>query len=554
MYKLKNVAKRGSALLGAVSLLAGISTSALPAFASADALNPLTDRSLSLSSSSPGWSFLDGSGNTTYAPPNSGANGQKTGNFFSFKTSTNNADIKAFTFQYCTVAAGDCIAPGDNAYVTGTPDTRGADTASTSDLKVVTSSPSEITDWSTIEARQSGVTPGEYAKTPLADNSEGNFIVLVNGTQDTGWTMTAGNNETGTVAAHTATGKNNIITLTKSGGTTIPGDASIEIKFFATNTNYITNPGSGAFFVKINDYSDDTDVDPITSTHIVDGGVTVANVMNQSISIQTKVLETMDFSVGTFDPDTYPMATLTAADPTFTVRGQCDAIWTKDPTSATFSTDPENVIKLGQQSGEFSLATGRAYDGVSYWRLSSNSSGGATVYYTGHTLTNTEGDEITPLTDGGGDHGLGAGLGTASAPGTEQFGLGIDQTSGNNGHGSTVNLAGGDTWGNSGTAGTFANYVSGNPKAHLPNLNPLVSEPDYGNAFGDDTSTPVQPSATTGFAFNSNADASAVPIASESTDVVDCVTAKMRYVANTAATTPAGIYTTKVNYVASPQY
>jgi hypothetical protein len=44
------------------------------------------------------------------------------------------------------------------------------------------------------------------------------------------------------------------------------------------------------------------------------------------------------------------------------------------------------------------------------------------------------------------------------------------------------------------------------------------------------------------------------PIADEGNQVVDCVTGKMRYVANIAATTPAGIYTTKINYIAAPQY
>lgn len=557
MYKLKDVVKRASALLGAAGLLAGIGAASIPALASADALNPLTERSLTLSSSSPGWSYLDGSGNSTYAPPNSGANGQKTGNYFSFRTSTNNPTIKAFTFQYCTTAAGDCLAPGDDGWTGTSPsEVRGSDTTSTTDLNVVTATPTEISNssWGTIQARQSGVTAGQYAQTPLADNSEGNFIVLVNSAVESGWTMAASNLEAGTVGAGTATGKNNLITLTNSTGDIIPANALVQIKFYGTNTNYITNPGDGAFFVKINDYSDNTDTDPMTSTHIVDGGVTVANVMNQSISIQTKVLETMDFSVGTFDPDAYPMSTLTGADPTFTVRGQCDAIWMKDPTSATFATDPDNVLKLGQASGEYSLATGRAYDAISYWRLSSNSSGGATVYYSGHTLTNTEGDEISPLTDGGGDHGLGAGLGTESSPGTEQFGLGIDQTSGTDGHGNTVMVPGNDTYGTVGTSGTFADYVNGNLKAHLPNLNPLVSEADYGNAYGNDTSTPVQPSSTTGFAFNKNADTLAIPIASESSQVVNCVTAKMRYVANIAATTPAGIYTTKINYVAAPQY
>lgn len=562
MYKLKTMAKRASAMAGAVGLLAGIGTSALPAFASADALNPLTERSLTLSSSSPGWSYTDGSGNSTYAPPNSGANGQKTGNFFSFRTTSNGDStnggtaIKAFTLQYCTGAAGDCLAPGDNGWTTGTPDTRNNDSATTSDLNVVASTPAEISssNWTTISARQSGVTAGLYAGTPKADNSEGNFVVLVNGTVSSGWTMstTKKNLETGTVGAGTATGKNNLITIENTTGADIPAGAVVQLKFFATSTNYITNPGSGAFFVRINDYSDDTDDTPTTSTHIVDGGVTVANVMNQSISIQTKVLETMEFSVGTFDPDTYNPTTDTtfATNTGLASHGPCDPLLMKDPDSATYSTDPDNVLKLGNDTQEFSLQTDRGYMQQSYLRLSSNSSGGATLYYTGHTLTNTEGDQIEPMQDVTSDLNPGTDtLGTQSHPGAEQFGLGIAV---NSDSGKTVF---GDSYGSSSTTGDFAKTVAtSNGKAHTPGLDPLVPAANYGNAGAAADLGNGEPDPSSGFAFSKNADSDAVPIASENTAVVDCVTAKVRYLANIAATTPAGIYTTKINYVASPQY
>lgn len=58
----------------------------------------------------------------------------------------------------------------------------------------------------------------------------------------------------------------------------------------------------------------------------------------------------------------------------------------------------------------------------------------------------------------------------------------------------------------------------------------------------------------TDFAFDTQSNLIPTPIATESNQVVDCVTGKMRYIANIAATTPAGIYTTKVNYIAAPQY
>lgn len=554
MYKLKHVARRGSSLVAAVGLLGGIGASAIPGIASADALNPLTERSLTLSSSSPGWSYKDGSGNATYAPPNSGANGQKTGNFFTFKPSTATTTIKAITFQYCTTPAGECTAPGDNAYITGTPDTRGNDTATTSDLNVVAPSATEISDanWTTIQGRHSSPGPSSdlYAMTPDHDGSEGNFVLLKGGTRTSGWDMSASNRETNTVAAHDgthdATGKNNFIVITNSTGVSMNTGDKIDALFFGTDANYITNPGSGSFFVRINTYSDDTTQNDTT---LVDGGVTVANVMNESISIQTKVLETMDFSVGIKDPNTYTEAVLTSRG--LPPLGQCSALLMADPLAAgvtdatTYSAQPHNVLKLGDSTAEYSLKTNRDYTVDSYWRLSSNSSGGATVYYTGHTLTNTVGDEITPMND------TTAG-GTASVPGTEQFGLGLVQ---NNTAGSYAVT--GDTYGtndgnNSTYNGTFEDYVANGPSglgirdayAHLPRLAPLVPEANYRNA-GD---------ATPRYAFTSDADTYTQKIATESTDVVNCVTAKMRYVANIAATTPAGIYTTKINYVASPQY
>jgi len=102
MYTLKSIAQRGTLLGAAAALLLAAIAPAVPA--SADALNPLTERSLTLSSGSPGWSNKDGSGNDTYAQPNSGANGKQTGNTFAFRVSST-ASMKGLTFQYCTTSA-----------------------------------------------------------------------------------------------------------------------------------------------------------------------------------------------------------------------------------------------------------------------------------------------------------------------------------------------------------------------------------------------------------------------------------------------------------------
>lgn len=631
IYQLKNIAGRSAAFMAAVSLLTGVGSGVLPVFASADALNPLTERTLTLSSSSPGWSFTDGSGNSRYAGPNTGANGQKTGNTFTFRTSSAKT-VQAFTFQYCTASAGQCKAPGNDSDSS----TPGTDDSSHSDLNIVTddsnadtpTAPVEVSgaDYATLSANTTATatgaganTNGDAAKygdvlqvpdgqdnvspydksafggTDDSNGKAGNFVVLYGSsatghvsTYSGGWDMTAANQEEATSGA---TGKVNMITL-KANGTTNTGlvlgaGDYVKVMFFGTDSNYITNPGEGAFFVKINDY-DSTDYqnfakgipdaatdcnggttwvgggtgDSQCESNVIDGGVTVANVMNQSIQITTKVLETMDFSVGTVDPDTltagstseYATATTGPGLTPRTAHTACDPIL-----NAMAPTDPANTLVLGDQTAENSLSTSHTYATHSYWRLSSNSSGGATVYYAGNTLSNTEGDEIAPI-------------GTAEAApqtGAEQFGLAIDSDLAAANDGYAVNYTSANTTGNGGDGqyengadatatskgaaldGGFSTYVSTTANdvvVHSPRLAPLVPLNDYKDGAG------VLTSGTPKFAFDPNANTVPAAIATESSQVVNCVTAKMRYIGNIAAITPAGIYTTKINYIAAPQY
>lgn len=620
MYNIKDAVKRGSLLLGAVGLLVGVGASAIPAFtatASADALNPLTKRSLTLSSSSPGWAFTDGSGNSTYAPPNSGANGQKTGNTFSFNVSTNSTaapgPIKTMSFQYCTKSAGACTAPGDDV-------THGTDTATTSDLKVVTSTPHEVGDsangvtgtFSNFVNGTSGATDGEVTAVPNRNSTQGNYVVYYrssdNGTptdptddtwvQSTGWTMSATHDETG---ATSPTNQNNYIVLTNSTGLGIPSDTTVRVVFFGTDGTYIENPGVGAFFVKINTYSNTYDgstaghnlasLEPASDGNVIDGGVTVANVMNQSIQITTKVLETMDFSVGTVDPDTLSSAnqsngtpvangdgTQSAyesaegyAGPTGTdphhLHGECDGVLTgMTPASAV------NTLALGDQTAESSLSTDATYSTHSYFRLSSNSSGGATIYYSGNTLANTEGDQINAI-------GTTKHAPTRSSP---QFGLALDNNTiategtpgpqGDSAHDFPVDYGTEEN----GTQGAFENAADnsvtgvdtsqaadmtsqGFSDYHAPELYPLIPASNYDGGTGvinnaSGTFTGYGSSVNTNFAFDNNSTLIPAEIATENSKVVDCITGKVRYIADIAATTPAGIYTTKVNYIASPQY
>lgn len=491
MYTLKSIARRGSILGSAFVVVAA--TVILPSsVAFADALNPLTERSLLLSSSAPGFQDTDGAGNPTYAPPGSGPNGKKSGQTFSFKVSSDSSggapNIEAMTFQYCTSAAGYCQAPGNNDgddrddIPAPRESNATAHPQSQSDLEVVYGSPVAGTDFLV------------YIDTDDDGEFEAGESV------STGWSMATSNVED-TAHAGNLTGKNNFITLTHATGIEPSVGQRVGVVFKASSSQYITNPGAGSFFVKINTYNDGSAGAqlPDTDANIIDGGVTVANMMTDSIHITTKVLETMDFSVGVQNPDTQN-----------TAHGSCDPI----------DVINNNRLDLGDPSAENSLRTDTAYDTHSYWRLSSNSSGGATVYYSGNTLANTVGDDIDEM-----------GAEDNSNTGTEQFGLALVDPST-------------DTFD---APGDFpANWIT-------PTISPLTIGTEYDEGDDPDISDPVTAN-NAKFAFYDSSNTIPEVIAQDNNSVLPCATSKVRYVANIAADTPAGIYTTKINYLAAPQY
>lgn len=545
MYTLKSIARRGTALGMAFAVVAAAVMPAASVFA--DALNPLTERSLLLSSSAPGFMDTDGSGNSAaspnsigenYAPAGSGPNGKKSGETFTF-THSSSALIKGFSLQYCTTAAGLCQAPGNN---TGDarddlPSPREANSAAhpnnRSDLDFVES------NGHTWAERTTKIPSGPLT---ALGNVNGEFQVLVDGVIKTGWTMVYDNLEdTGYVGD--LTGKNNYITLTNSTGEQINSGQKVEIRFRPSEDVYITNPGSKEFFVKINTYNSHTslvgnhnDGTPNDSSDtpghtVVDGGVTVANVMTDSIHITTKVLETMSFSVGTENRDTKDIGGAGQS------HGKCDPILTPN----------NNRLSLGNPSAEYSLETGRAWDVYSYWRLSSNSSGGASVYYSGDTLRNTVGDHIEEMNTE-----------RVSAPGQEQFGLGFVDAGLD-----TMDANGAVAWAN-GTASAHKALVRSYPfitlstqtGAPYDTLTTQTASDDYDEATGtlyDDSGASVQPG-TAKFKFLSSSLTVPELIAQQKESVISCATAKMRYVANIGADTPAGVYTTKINFLAAPQY
>lgn len=515
------------AVFGVVAALV-VSAIIPAASALADTLNnPLTERSLLLSSSAPGFQDTDGAGYSTeapnpasegtdvpgnYAPAGSGPNGKKTGQTFTFRTSSS-ATLQAYTFQYCTTAAGLCQAPGNNSG-----DARDSTRQSNADAWAAEAPTSDLN------------VEGEFTQASGSTPGAGQFQISIDGvpTAAEDWTLSTTNWEDDDFNHPNndrLTGKNNLMTLRSSTGDTIPAGARVSIEFQASEDIYISNPGTGAFFVKINTYDSGSSTGqlPDTSSNIVDGGVTVANVMTDSIHISTKVLETMAFSVGTTNRDTVDIGE-------GQVHGTCDPI----------RQDNNNLLNLGNPSAEYSLETGAAWDQHSYWRLSSNSSGGATVYYSGNTLANTVGDEIAEMPNK-----------AVSTPGTEQFGLGFVD-------------AGEDTL-DTGEAEWAENYVD--PRSYpfrtlstqdsgdyAPGV--LATQPasiPYNGATGDIDDGNGGPGDAQ-FRFLKSSLTTPEPIAQQNDQVISCATAKMRYVANIAADTPAGVYTTKINYLAAPQY
>ncbi len=524
MATFKSLIQRGS-LLGATGalVLAAIAPAAT-AFAES-ALNPLTERSLLLSSSAPGYIDTDGSNNSTaapnasngtLAPAGSGPNGKKTGQTFTFRASSSSSSIDKISLQYCTVAAGLCQSPGTNLG-----DARPAedDRETNAVAHANNRSDFQITGNFAEGSDAMSYVPGSPVSTMTGG---GTFQVLVGPNEGSltavsGWSFAATNleddgfNGSHPVMGNRLSGARNFIELTRSTGTSINNGDIVRVVFRPNESVYMTNPGDHEFFVKINTYA---------GAGVVNGGVTVANVMTDSIHITTKVLETMSFSVGTRNPDTV------AGRPGY---GTCDPI-------------TENAqIRLGEAAAEYSLSTSTAYDEYSYWRLSSNSSGGATVYYSGYTLANTVGDEIRPLTTKG-----------YSLPGTEQFGLGFVD-------------AGLDT-----LAPDFSTLISTDPDYKTPTSYPFITvagqasgapfntltaqatSNDYADATG--TLQTGTAAGTAQFKFLKSSLTIPEPIAKQNETVVSCSTAKMRYVANIAADTPAGVYTTKINYLAAPQY
>lgn len=171
--------------------------------------------------------------------------------------------------------------------------------------------------------------------------------------------------------------------------------------------------------------------------------------------------------------------------------------------------DASGALALGDPT-EGTLSFQQAYDAHSYFRVSTNANGGTVVYYSGDTLksgansiTAAGTTQPTPSTA------------VASAVGTSQFGLAIDSSDTGTGKHSFTNLA------------ASAPYTAGNGT--------------------------ITNGGTALFAFAPSSVTTPVAIASAS-GTVTCDTGSVRYLGNISTTTPPGIYTTTITYIATPTY
>lgn len=214
----------------------------------------------------------------------------------------------------------------------------------------------------------------------------------------------------------------------------------------------------------------------------------------QQIDVTAKVKEVLNFSVAAGSSNvTAPGAT-------------CSPL----TTSAT-----SGALTLGDTNGVLSFNT--PYDAHSYFRLSTNTNGGVTVSYSGNTLRN--GSNSIAAINSASNPGSAMGTLAASGPGTPQFGIAMDSSDATpNGYSLNTGFA------------PTTNYASGNG-----------------------TLGTVGSPGTAEFAYDTGSVTSPVVFAS-STGPVGCSTGSVRYIGNISTSTPAGIYTTTITWIATGTY
>jgi hypothetical protein len=262
--------------------------------------------------------------------------------------------------------------------------------------------------------------------------------------------------------------RTNCILLKRTSGTAESGTPAFTLGFgTGGGTDWIKNPtATGTFYVRIVAFSD------TAYTTLVDEAA-VAGSVNNYIDITASVQERLNFSTST----------------NYSAPGAgCSAL------------GAGSTLALGDSNGFLNVST--AYAATSYFRASTNASGGIAIYYAGDTLK----------TPGGAASIAAIGATEAlSTPGTAQFGIGLNSGDGNQ------------------------------------SLTNLTADTDYDEANGN-----INPTVAAKFAFTtaSLTTPERIAYANAGTSVA-CDTGSVRYLGNISNTTRAGIYTTTINYIAT---
>lgn len=283
--------------------------------------------------------------------------------------------------------------------------------------------------------------------------------------------------------------RENCVALKRTSAASETGTPQVKIVYGGASGNYVTNPDATntlcvassnncPFYARIFVFSDTA-----YTTQVDYGGVAASTA--QQISVLAKVQEILNFSVG--------------KTPTPRVGSACTPF------------NDDGSITLGDTNSV--LSTLQAFDNHTYFRINSNTVNGTKVYYSGDTLRSG-----SNTIDAMGTGGPPPTTAVQSSPGTEQFGLSIDQD---------------DT--QSGAGYSFTDMTKTAPY-------------DTGHGNIDGTTNPQAL-----FAYSTGSLTSPVEIAS-STGGISCDTGSVRYVANISTSTPAGIYTTTITFIATGTY
>lgn len=285
----------------------------------------------------------------------------------------------------------------------------------------------------------------------------------------------------------------NYLTLTSATGiANIDSGDEITIEFVASNVNYFVNPNSA--YKNISNGTYFAHIQTFSSVSDTNDAIDSTLDTPDGVIDNGTVASNIANSIGIY---TRVQETLN-----FSVEGDQDGVGgvPNGPSSSMENgcdaLTASGQMKMGDNNNALSFS--QSYYAMSYFRISTNAANGTNVYYAGDTLRS-------------GSHAVRtvAPPGEAREVGKEQFGVAFDLTDSDEA--------------NVGTTGTLV---------------PLLAYSNSANGYAFDATDPTAPKL----------------LAAVADSTIACDTGAVQFVANIAPETPAGIYQTKINYIATPRY